>query len=64
MSSKTLDDDDIRDMSIIAVDNLEQQSLIVSDIDTFDVQDIITKSITAVLNRKNESIYLEYERDY
>jgi hypothetical protein len=62
MSSKTLDDDDIRDMSIIAVNNLEQQGLIASDID-FDVQDIITESITEVLNRKNKSIYLTYEGD-
>ena len=51
MSKEILDDDDIRDMSIIAVNNLEQQGLIASDID-FDVQDIITESIVKVLNRK------------
>ena len=51
MSKEILDEDDIRDMSIIAVNNLEQQGLIASDID-FDVQDIITESIVKVLNRK------------
>ena len=51
MSKEILDEDDLRDMSIIAVNNLEQQGLIASDID-FDVQDIITESIVKVLNRK------------
>jgi|5_EtaG_2_1085323.scaffolds.fasta_scaffold53533_2 hypothetical protein len=45
-----LTEDDIRDMSIIAVDKLQAQGIIIDDID-FDVQDTIIDSINIVLNR-------------
>ena len=54
ISPDQLTEDDIRDMSIIAVDKLQEQGLIVDD-NNFDFQDTVTESINTVLTRKIRS---------
>ena len=54
ISPHQLTEDDIRDMSIIAVDKLQEQGLIVDD-NNFDFQDTVTESINTVLTRKIRS---------